>query len=207
MERKLVPLVHPDEIDRGQWAQEPAQIRYLERLFRDEFMELDLTGPPEHGVLYPSSTELEALYHEAEDLNTPCFSIDLETAGDHIICVGFWLLNLDPFQMFDGLCFRFLGQGGGQWHVDWNTHLEAVETLYNVLEDPGIAKMFHNGATFDVPLLTKHGFDVGGRIIDTMMMQRSMYSEMKAGLQYCATLYLGAPLWKQMVKEDADDKG
>ncbi len=206
MDRKLVPLVHPSAIDRGQWAQEPAQIRYLERLFRDEFMELDLSGPPELGELYPGPYQLQEMHDDAHGLNKPCLSIDLETAGDHIICVGFWLLNLEPFTMYDGLCYRFLQHGGDPWYKLWDEHLEATEVLYRILEDSDIAKMFHNGATFDVPLLTKHGFEVGGRIIDTMMMQRSMYSEMKAGLQYCATLYLGAPLWKQMVKEEEDVK-
>ncbi len=193
MPRRLLPLLHPSAIDRGMWSHEPAQIRYLERLFKGDWIEVDLSGPPGLGMLYPGADQLRGMHNHAWELNDPCLSIDIETAGDHIICVGFWLLNLDPFKMYDGLCYRFRMQGGEQYHTLWGEHLEAVETLYEILEDPSIAKLFHNGATFDVPMLMRHGFDVGGRIIDTMMMQRSLYSEMKAGLQYCATLYLGMP--------------
>ena len=41
-------------------------------------------------------------------------------------------------------------------------------------------------------------------MLDTMVMHHYLYSEMKKGLNYLATLYLGAGCWKTLVEEEKD---
>lgn len=79
--------------------------------------------------------------------------------------------------------------------------------LYRWLADPHLAKVFHNGVTHDVPILEDNGFEVKGTLWDTMIMAHHTYPEMRKGLSYCSTLYMGFPNWKVLLTEDDEDDG
>ena len=68
---------------------------------------------------------------------------------------------------------------------------EAVlEEFRPVFENESIVKIGHN-LKYDVSLLKWHGMEVRGELIDTMLIHSMKEPEMKHGLDYLATIYLG----------------
>lgn len=67
--------------------------------------------------------------------------------------------------------------------------------------------MFHNGVSHDVPILEELGFEVQGRLLDTMFLSHVAYPEAPKGLQHCATLHLWAPVWKSLTEETDEEEG
>ncbi len=132
-------------------------------------------------------------------------SIDIENAGPHIICIGFTGFSLDG-NIGSSICVRFRKRGGGLWH----SRKELVATvgwLFQLLNRTEISKVFHNGVTYDIPILEELGFKVRGRLIDTLNLQHCCYPEDRKSLQYCATLYLWSPAWKTSIEEADDEEG
>jgi hypothetical protein len=158
---------------------------------------VDITKPPPNSVLFPTLEDL-ARFDKQLRLFGSGLVIDLETAGPHIICAGLGVAT--PQGMGLKVCLRFRTKGGGLYW-SWPDHLKATEWLAKWLADDTIAKIFHYGVGFDVRVLEDLGFEVNGRIIDTMGMAHTAYSEAPKGLQWLATTWLGTPRWKDLVDE------
>lgn len=199
--RLVVPLLHPIAITKDQWHKEPAQKVYIGRTKRRDFPFLDVTKPPPGGCLYPSLEDLGKFAFKAYG---KALSIDLETCADHIICAGLRALDLETWKVGAGLTLRFRKKGGGLYWK-WPEHVKVVEWFYRILAGNS-TKVFWNGVTFDVPLLLKLGFEVNGRLVDGMVMQRLAYLEMPSSLQWVATVRLGMPVWKTLIDEEDEDK-
>ena len=205
------PVIHPAAILRDQWAKEPAQKIALGRLADyvktgSEPDPWDINEPPPNSCLFPDIEDLRDFYRSTKDEGWDALSHDLENAGPHIICDGMTQLRLDTGEIGQSLCLRFRVRGGGLYWSSEQKLAEAAGWLWWVLADPEVAKVFHNGVTHDVPILEDIGFTVAGRLIDTMQMQHTAYSEMPKGLQYCATLYNEAPVWKALTDGDEEDE-
>jgi hypothetical protein len=207
----VTPLLHPSAVLRGRWPEEAAQIAYLQRVvtrIQDHIYPeiIDYNLPPPRGVLFPNLRALDKFKDGLDQIPKPCLSLDIENAGQHLLCIGLWILDLESMELGPGLCLPFRLQGGGNYWSDQD-HPKAVEWLYDRLADPKVAKLFHNGVTHDVPMLEDMGFEVGGELLDTMVLAHHLYPEMRKGLQYLATLYLGAGVWKSLTDaKDAEDK-
>jgi len=186
---------------KGQWALEPGQEVYIRRTVARDYPVLDVTEPPPGGCLFPSLEDLARFRPKV----TSGLSIDLETCADHIICAGLRVVDMDTYEVGDGLTLRFRVRGGGlYWR--WPEHVRAVGWLAELLANPDITKVFWNGVTFDVPMLIKAGFEVRGRFVDGMILMRSAYLEMPSGLQFTSTFFLGMPVWKSLIDEEEDEK-
>lgn len=233
----LTPLNHPASILRGAWNVEPAQVTFITRvadLLREgrEPPAWDISQPPSalaakgggssgedrepfalgwptRHLLYPSLSQLRQWYTELHEGTYNVLSIDIEAAGPHVICVGITPVRWDGvnFALGDHLCLRFRHRGGSRYWQRWDDHLEAVRLLDDLLGDPDLALLFHNGVTYDVPELLRLGFIIRGRLLDTMVMHHEAYKEMPKGLQFLAKLYLGFPLWKVLTSEDDEGEG
>lgn len=207
----VTPLVHPAAITRGRWNIEEAQEAYLRRLapYIKEGREppvWDVTQAPPGACLYPDLGDLNRWSLQL-DGTFDAVVYDLETTGDFIICVGMVPLDLVEGTMGWPLCLRFRRQGGARYWPTPTQHLAAVEWLASHLDDPALGSVFHNGTSFDVPLLVKHGFRLRGPIVDTMVMSSRAYAEMPKGLQFLATRYLWAPVWKTLTDPDDEMEG
>jgi hypothetical protein len=163
--------------------------------------------PPAGAILRPSLSQLRqwsaSLYADGYD----ALAIDIESAGDYLLCVGLTPMHFDTGGIGPTLCLPFRTQGGAQY---WHTRSElvvAVELLGGWLADPSLTKVFHFGLLHDVPFLRRMGFDVEGRIVDTAAVSHTAYTELPKGLQFLATLYAGAPVWKRLVDEDDETEG
>ncbi len=68
--------------------------------------------------------------------------------------------------------------------------IELLEEFRSVFEDDAMEKIGHN-LKYDLTLLKWHGFEVYGKLMDTMLAHSMKEPEMKHGLDYLAKLYLG----------------
>jgi hypothetical protein len=210
----ILPLLHPAsfEYSKRNAPKEPAQVTYLKRVARhlkDGTVPeiVDYSEPPKGGVIFPTMTDLDGFRLGLGKLSKPCVAYDIENAGNFLLCIGMWAVDLEDWSVHQGICLPFKLQGGKEYWEKETDHLAAVKWLYDLLADEGIASAFHNGVTHDVPMLEGWGFEVRGRMLDTMVIAHYTYPEMPKGLAYLSTLYLGAGVWKDLVKEDEKDDG
>lgn len=198
----VLSIVHPGAIVRGAWAAEPQQHEYLRRA---KALAGGSWEPPSHDALIARVAQSPT----ADDILSWCgrqraeratLAIDIECAGPHLVCIGFCAV-----QSLEGIVVRFRGDGGVQLWGLADLKL-IVEAVYDLLADPEVPKWFHNGQAFDIPYLEFQGFEMEGYAGDTLLLQRYMFPEMGAGLQECASFYLGIPAWKWLASETNDDE-
>jgi len=208
----FIPLLHPAAILRGNWNKEPAQRLAVDRIA--ELLRKDqrpapwqIEEPPPGRNLFPTLEELREFYRETTDGPWDALAHDLENAGPHIICDGMCQANLETGEIGRSVCLRFRRQGGSLYWTNGDSHLEATQFLWDVLADPDIGKVFHNGVTHDVPILEQLGFEVRGRLVDTMILMHTAYSELPKGLQYLATFFNFSPVWKSLTDEKDEEEG
>ncbi len=205
------PILHPGAVVRGLWAKEPCQEVYLRRLKeltdgKREMPDIDITQPPPRSNLFPTIDDLWEFSRGFEE-EYDAVSIDIENAGPHIICVGFTALSLDTGMVGDTTCLRYRRRGGGLYYKSRKELLDVVSWMWTLLSMDTIAKIFHNGVVYDVPILQGLGFEVHGRLIDTLNLAHACYPELSKGLQFTATLYNWAPCWKRLTEEGDEGDG
>lgn len=206
------PILHPSGIIRGRWSLEPCQIKYLTRINkciqeRTPPPLVDINQPPPRSNLFPTPTQVETFVTETQTSLWDAIGVDIESAGRHIICIGLTQLSLGTGEIGRTICVRFRRRGGS---VYWSSTADlgrVVESCDDLLEDSDIAMVFHNGTTYDVPILEGVGFRVQGRLIDTMLLAHSAWSEIPKSLQFTSTLHLWSPVWKLLTEVSDEDEG
>ncbi len=200
----------------------------------ESYPEMDINKPPPRTNLFPTPDEIEDFVKETlggsqgnrsiqKDLDSGLgsgtgtkirtggwthISCDIESAGTHIICIGLTQLCLPSGKIGRTICVWFRKRGGDCWWDSDNSDLRhIVGSLFVLFRDPGVGWVFHNGVTFDVPILEEIGFEIQGDLLDTLVLQHTAYSEMQKGLAFCATLWLWSKNWKVAIKEEEDEKG
>lgn len=200
--RFATPLVHPASVLRGRPILGPVQVAYLRRLVSHGGSweaPQDVAVPPPHCFPTPTLSRLRA-FTQLVRLVHRTVVLDIENAGPHLICCG--VLCLDEKQKpIEGACFRFRKQGGEPWWSTWEEHLEVVTLLDCILSDVTVTKVGHFIVQHDLPFLLDQGFEVNGPILDTSVLCHAVHSELPKGLQFLATLFVGAPRWKDIPDE------
>lgn len=77
------------------------------------------------------------------------------------------------------------------------------DMVAEVLYDPAVKKVFHNGPWFDVPVLLRYGMKCIG-YDDTRDMRRALSATSKLSLRYLASIYTDMPNWKDANDDDAE---
>lgn len=206
----ILPLVHPAAIVRGQWAEEPAQVTYLRRLrqvLEGTWSPRDVEQAPPDSMLWPTLAQLDDYDAALQAGPWNALAIDIENAGTYITLIGLTMMDLRSERVGLTLGLPFRSRFGQRYWGSWAEHRKAVAHLYGWLADPLLAKVFHNGVAHDVPILEDNGFEVAGALWDTMVMAHHCYPEMRKGLSYCSTLYLGLNNWKVLLDEEDEDEG
>jgi len=208
----ITPLIDPETIRKGQWEREPVQQIYLNRLVAQHKTgqpprDWNTSRPPPGALLYPTLNQLDEWWTEFKAEGYDAISHDLETAGQFIIMDGLTPLRLSDSQLGRPLCLRFRGYRGCRWWSKYSEHTRAVAWLGKVLMDPDVTFIGHNVVGFDIPILNAHGLPVQGPILDTMVLMSRAYPELQKGLGFCATMFVGAPAWKLMTKQQAGAEG
>jgi len=225
----VTPILSPESIRKGQWQKEQPQKTYLRRVKQvinkgdESYPLMDINSPPPRTTLFPTKEEIrdfveetldgKVRIHTARTRQTKDFvwthiSCDIESAGTHIICIGLTQLSLPSGEIGRTICVWFRRRGGSCWWDNDSDSLQhIVGSLFVLFRDPNVGWVFHNGVTFDVPILEEIGFEIEGELLDTLVLQHTAYSEMQKGLAFCATLWLWSANWKVAIKEEEDEKG
>lgn len=203
MTRVFVPILHPAYILRGKWGLEPAQVVALQTLrelaSNPGYVPPNVREPPPGALTDPTIPELEDWCAGVDDSGV---AVDVETAGEFLVCVGMCRLR-----DYRSIVFRFRRQGGSTyWRRDADLR-RCVELCFDLLAAPKIPLVFHNGQNFDIPYLRRVGFLVNGYAFDTMLAHFLAYPEMPKGLAFLAGLYLQIPSWKFLATPEMEGEG
>lgn len=199
---KLLPTYHPAAVLR-QWDIRPTVIADLMKATAEaEFP--DIRRPEREIWIEPTLADIRAFFSHPAVVGR-LLSVDIETAGDRITCIGF-----APSERL-GLVIPFDDErtkSGSYWANPADEHL-CWRIIKGVLEDPGIKKLFHNGL-FDVTFLYRSmKIRVQGAQEDTMLLHHALQPESLKGLGYLGSVYLNERAWKIMrtkettIKRDA----
>lgn len=186
---KLLPTYHPAAVLR-QWELRPIVVMDLGKARRESaFPEIRRT----HREIWiePTITDLEVFY-ETHIRGCTILSVDIETAGNQITCIGFApsaaVALVIPF-------FDARRKGRSYWD---NKELEILAWAFvrRVLQDGGIKKVFQNGL-YDVTFLRRSvGIKVLGAEHDTMLLHHALQPESQKSLGFLGSIYADEGAWK-----------
>ena len=192
--RKCLASLHPANILRGKYEDEPIFCLDMKKAFRE--------GRSPELVLPQRTFELKLTVEDViarlQDIKVrkPTISIDIEGGVNSMSCIS---ISDSPSRAFI-VPFQF-----GQ-HVEWNEEEEkhVWKELADVLTDPDIPKILQN-ALYDLFVLQfSYNITVRGLVEDTMLKHWELYSELPKALDFQVSIYTNEPYYK--VQRKATDK-
>jgi uracil-DNA glycosylase len=188
---KLLPTYHPAAVLR-QWELRPTTIMDLIKAAREaEFPEI--RRPNCEIWIEPSLEEITDFISRFVK-SSPLLSVDIETSGDRITCIGFApSTNLAIVIPFDDK----RKPKGCYWPTPQHER-QCWEIIRRVLEDGTIPKVFQNG-NYDINFLYRsYGIRTFGAVEDTMLLHHARQPESLKGLGYLGSIYTDHGSWKHM---------
>lgn len=188
---KVLPTYHPAAVLR-QWELRPTTVIDLIKARREgEYP--DVRRPQREIWIEPTLDDMEKFREEFIN-RASILSIDIETAGNAITCIGFApsksLALVVPF-----VDNRRLGRS--YWP---NALAEAAawKIIKSILESPRPKKVFQNGL-YDIAFIWRSaGIKVYGAEEDTMLLHHALQPESLKGLGFLGSIYTSESSWKQM---------
>ena len=187
---KVLPTYHPTAIGRD-WSLRPIVLSDLAKAKREsEFP--DLRRPQRFIHIEPSLEDLREFEYKYIR-PASAISLDIETKGDQITCVGFApsidrclvVPFYDPTKK-DGNYWPTLELEMQVWA--WVHRICAMQKQF----------IFQNGL-YDMHFLWKrYGIPVPGATDDTMLMHHALQPEMEKGLGFLGSIYTDEATWKFM---------
>lgn len=173
----------------GGWSQRSIVVVDLMKAARERRTP-NIVRPQRHIHIPESLRDIEDAF--ADIRNADLLSIDIETVGDQITCIGFaWTRDRAlVIPIFDtskrDRCF---------W--SYEDECEAWRWIRRLCELP-MPKVFQNG-TYDLNFLWKrYGIAVTNCMHDTMLLSHALQPEMRKGLGFLGSIYTDEPAWKTM---------
>jgi uracil-DNA glycosylase len=165
---KVVPTFHPSYLVKGKWDQRPTVILDLKKALREAAFP-ELRRPRREIWIEPTLEDLEEFY-ERYIRECKSLSIDIETSGSLITCIGFspssGLAIVIPFIV-----------SGRKVRSYWHSHAAeraAWVFVKRVLELP-CSKLFQNGL-YDIAFLWRSmGLKTFGAEHDTMLLHYALH--------------------------------
>lgn len=192
--QKLLPTYHPSMVGRD-YSARPIVIADLHKAKREGTFP-DVRRPSRNIWLYPTLEDLARYEREHIEPST-LLSIDIETKGDLITCIGF---APDPSSAI--VIPLFQGENQNYW-VTRDQELAALDYVRRwCAMKPSV---FQNGL-FDLKYLwQRYGIPVPLAQEDTMLLHHAYQPEMEKGLGFLATIYTDESSWKFMRKGKRHD--
>ena len=200
---KLLPTYHPTAVLRGPELR-PIVLADLDKALRESAYP-DIRRPHRDIWIEPDTGDIVRFIREiiSERQYSP-LSVDIETSGTRITCIGFGYSDVAIVVPFDDSRTK----NGNYWST-----LEAERTVWQlirgVLEDERIPKLFQNGL-YDIAFLARSvGIKVMGAEEDTMLLHHALQPEMEKSLGFLGSVYADEGAWKHMrtktktIKRDA----
>lgn len=192
---KLLPTYHPAAIIR-EWTNRPTVIADLMKAERESHFP-EIRRPHREIWIEPSLEDI-TLFHETHIRNCDILSVDIETSGSRITCIGFApsprLALVIPFD-------DSRSKSGNYWPTR-EAELKCWRIIRRILGDGSIRKLFQNGV-FDVAFLWRaYGIKTLGCAEDTMLLSHALHPESLKGLGYLGSIYSEEGQWKHMRKKE-----
>lgn len=187
---KLLPCYHPRAILQ-EWSHRPTTIFDLIKARREATFP-EVRRPACEIWIEPILTDIEEFIHGHIKIGCDLLSVDIETSGTRITCIGFApkpdLAIVIPFD-----------DDRTKSRSYWTTREDesaAWKLISAVLADGSIPKLFQNGL-YDIAFLWRsYGIGVRGARHDTMLAQHSLQPESLKGLGYLGSIYTDHGAWK-----------
>lgn len=186
---KFLPTYHPAFLFHGAWDQRVVVKFDLEKARREaEFPEV---RRPERFIYIPDSLD-DLAWARREIASASRLSIDIETVGDQITCIGFaW--SKDHALVIP--IFDFSKEDRNYW--GHNEERPVWQFIREVCESP-TPKVFQNGL-YDIHFLSRrYGIHPAACNDDTMLLHHALQPEVKKGLGFLGSIYTNEPAWKLM---------
>lgn len=195
---KVLPTYHPSAVLRD-YKLKPIVMADLMKA-RRESTSPEVTRPVRHIWIEPTIADIKE-FIDKHILPSPDLSIDIETKGDTITCIGFAptkdIALVIPF--FDPMV-----EGKNYWETK-ELEIEAWDLVRYLC---GLDKkiVFQNGL-YDMHFLWRTmGITVPHAAEDTMLLHHALQPEMEKGLGFLGTIYTDEASWKFMRKSDTIKK-
>lgn len=192
---KVLPTYHPAAVVR-EWTLRPIVVADLFKAEREQAFP-DIRRPKRQVWIEPSLEDLEAFYEQyirPRSIEQGIeLSIDIETAGTQITCIGFGYADVSiviPFvdQRRKNRSYWLTAKDEG---CAWNF-------IRRVLENSSIRKLFQNGM-YDIAFIWRSkGIKTFNASEDTMLIHHALQPESLKGLGFMASVYCDEGDWKQM---------
>lgn len=187
---KLLCTYHPAAVVR-QWELRPTTVADLSKIRREKDFP-DVRRPKCEIWIEPSLEDIETFIAEYITNGCEILSVDIETSGSQITCIGFAprsdLAIVIPIH-------DTRGKSGSYWPTQ-ESEERCWKLIRSVLEDCSIRKLFQNGL-YDIAFLWRaYGLRTMGAAEDTMLLHHALQPESLKGLGYLGSIYTDHGPWK-----------
>jgi uracil-DNA glycosylase len=190
---KLLPTFHPSAVLQN-YDLRPIVIADLMKATR-ESAHPDIRRPEREIWIEPTVEDIEN-FTESYIRGCDLLSIDIETAGDRITCIGFapnsriaLVVPFDDARAADRNFWTSIEDEHAAWQI-----------VKCILGDITIPKLFQNGA-YDIAFLWRSmHIKVYGATEDTMLLNHALQPEMLKNLGFLGSIYSDERSWKGMAK-------
>ncbi len=201
---KLLCTYHPSAVHR-QWELRPTVVSDLSKI-NDEKDTANVERPPVEIWTEPTLEDIQTFFDKFVRFGRcPLLSIDIETTGTRITCIGFAprpdLTLVVPFD-------DERAESGSYWATP-QLERQCWQLVREVLEDSTIKKLFQNGM-YDIAFtLRSYKIKTLGAIHDTMLLHHALQPESLKSLGFLGSIYTNHGPWKSerkrsdTVKRDA----
>ena len=191
---KVLPTYHPSAVLR-QWTLRPIVMADLEKAAREaQFPDIRLTS--REVWIEPTLSDIKQFWHDYI-VPSPDLSIDIETAGDQITCIGF----APTTSIALVIPFTDRERADGNY---WRSHADEISAWNWVRYLCALPKhIVGQNFLYDINFLwTKYGIPVPHAAEDTMLLHHALQPEMEKGLGFLGSIYTNEASWKLMRKSD-----
>lgn len=187
---KVLPTFHPAYVLRD-WSTRPVTIFDLKKALRESAYP-DVRRPERTVYIEPTLGDLEWYYREHVSGATS-LSIDIETAGNQITCVGF---APSPRHALVVPFVDYRKPGFSYW-ASLEEEMCAWDFVRRCCHHPA-KKIFQNGL-YDIHFLWRgYGIKVVNCEDDTMLLHHALQPESEKGLAFLGSVYTDEASWKLM---------
>lgn len=191
---KVLPTFHPSYILQGGYSDRHVTVLDLQKARRESVFP-DVRRPQRTVFIEPLSEEL-AWFEERFIRQAECLSVDIETKGDQITCIG---LAPSP-QVALVVPIEDPRKPGWSYWPTLEEELAAWAWIKRILAMPRPRKVFQNGM-FDIHRLWRgYGIAVHGCEHDTMLLHHALQPESPKSLSYLGSVYTDEAAWKLTVR-------
>ncbi len=185
---KVIPTIHPAAILR--------RAKWEKRTLTDwGFIKEEMAGEVDYArrrqyYLDPTNLELSQLWDRIVDGEVSHLSIDIETWGRTLSCVGFGVSKEEAYVL------PTLSREEKEYYLEWVRRLCESDTL----------KILQNGL-YDLYWLEEYGISVNNYVFDTLSMHHAIDPAEEHSLAFLASIYTSPRqnFWKDEAK-DAEEK-